>query len=110
MSIQSKLPRLPLRQAQTHSDLTLVLFRLMLPYHVSLRRTNGYVDRAPANTASKIRNGPTGASVQHFVRQHFAVSIIVRTVFAICSFVVANVILLIGAKGLEISHSMDFAN
>ena len=32
--------------------------------------TNDYVDRAPANTVSKIRNGPTGASVQHFVRPY----------------------------------------
>jgi hypothetical protein len=30
--------------------------------------TNTHVDRAPANTVSKVRNGPTGASVQHFVR------------------------------------------
>ena len=27
---------------------------------------NDHVDRDPANTVSKIRNGPSGASVQHF--------------------------------------------
>jgi hypothetical protein len=36
--------------------------------HADSLRTNDHVDRAPANTVSKIRNGPTGASVQHFVR------------------------------------------
>ena len=29
--------------------------------------TNDHVDRAPANTVSKVRSGPSGASVQHFV-------------------------------------------
>jgi hypothetical protein len=29
---------------------------------------NDHVARAPANTVPKVRNGPTGASVQHFVR------------------------------------------
>jgi hypothetical protein len=31
------------------------------------KQHNDHVDRAPANTVSKVRNGPTGASVQHFV-------------------------------------------
>ncbi len=34
---------------------------------LDFRFENGNVDRAPANTASKVRKGPSGASVQHFV-------------------------------------------
>ncbi len=36
---------------------------------VSPTETNDHIDRAPANTVSKDRNGPPGASVQHFVRR-----------------------------------------
>jgi len=35
-------------------------------------RQNDHVDLAPANTVSKVRNGPTGASVQHFVTWHLS--------------------------------------
>jgi hypothetical protein len=31
---------------------------------------NDHVDRAPANTVPKVRNGPSGASVQHFDTHH----------------------------------------
>ncbi len=44
-------------------------FRSSIPDKATSSRTNGHVDRAPANTVSKVPNGPTGASVLHFVRR-----------------------------------------
>ena len=38
------------------------------PMFDSLERGNDHVDRVPASTVSKVQNGPSGASVQHFVR------------------------------------------
>jgi hypothetical protein len=63
---RSALPQF--KQPSSTSTVSLSTASLSTSTTKSDARQNDHVDRAPANTVSKIRNGPTGASVQHFVR------------------------------------------